>query len=365
MATGWVWDERYMWHDTGTGAGPLPAGGWIEPMEHIESPSAKRRFANLVAASGLLAQLTTIAARPATRPELLRVHTPEHLERIEREAATGRGDAGDGSSPFGRESWEIAKLAAGGLMAAVEAVHGGAVENAYALIRPPGHHASAHTGWGFCIVNNVAIAARHAQSLGMQRVAILDWDVHHGNGTQDIFWEDPDVLAISIHQEGAYPPGSGAVDETGAGAGAGTTLNVPLPPGSGVGAYDAVMTQVVEPALRRFRPDIVLVASGLDGNGMDPLARQMLHSEGFRMMASRMRDLARELCGGRLVLAHEGGYSPFVVPFCGLAIVEAISGIRTPVEDPFLPAIEGYGQGIRPHQQEAVDRAAANVALVP
>ncbi|GAA2234946.1 class II histone deacetylase [Herbiconiux moechotypicola] len=355
-----------MWHDTGTGAGPLPAGGWIEPMEHIEGPSAKRRFANLVAASGLLAQLVPVPARRATETDIERVHTRAHRERIAADAATGRGDAGDDSSPFGRESYDIALLAAGGVIAGVDAVFDGVADNAYALVRPPGHHASPETGWGFCIFNNVAVAARYAREVrGAERVAIVDWDVHHGNGTQDAFWNDPSVLTLSIHQDGAYPPGSGALGELGASGAEGTNLNVPLPPGSGHGAYDAVFTEVVEPALRRFAPSLILVASGLDGNGMDPLARQMLHSESFRMMAGRIKALAEELCDGRLVMAHEGGYSPFVVPFCGLAIVEALSGVRTPVVDPFLPAIEGYGQELWPHQAEAVARAAAQVEAVP
>jgi acetoin utilization deacetylase AcuC-like enzyme len=363
--TGWVFDERYLWHDTGTGAGPLPASGWIEPMEHIEAPPAKRRFANLVTVSGLIDQLVRVDPVAATEAQIEAVHTRAHRERIAAEAAAGRGDAGDASSPFGAESYRIALLAAGGVITAVDAVLDDRVDNAYALVRPPGHHAMRDNGWGFCIFNNVAVAAAHARARGLARVAIVDLDVHHGNGAEQIFAADPTVLTVSIHQDGAYPPGSGAVDVVGEGPGVGTNLNVPLPPGSGSGAYEAAMEEVVRPALRRFRPELVIVASGFDANGADPMARQLLSSEGFRMCARHLRLAAEEVAGGRLVLAHEGGYSPWLVPFCGLAVVEELSGVRTEVEDPFLAAIEGYGQALLPHHADAVTRAAANLSLVP
>lgn len=363
--TGWIVHETFFWHDTGTGVGPLPAGGWLEPMDHIESPAPKRRIANLVAASGLGERLVTVAPRPATRAELEAVHTVRHIEDIEAQAATGRGDAGDGGSPFGRESFRIARLGAGAAVVAVEQVAAGALDNAYVLNRPAGHHALADSGYGFCIFNNAAIAARAAQRLGHARVVILDWDVHHGNGAEEIFAADPSVLTISIHQDGAFPPGSGPLTSRGSGAGFGANLNVPLPPGSGVAAYEAVMERVVVPAIDRFEPDFVIVASGLDANGWDPLARQMMHSEGFGSITRTIREAAERWCGGRLVMTHEGGYQPAVVPFCGHAILEELSGVRTEVVDPFVAAIEAYGQQLRPHQGEAIDAAAALVTDVP
>ncbi len=357
--TGLVWHERYMWHDTGTGSGPLPAGGWIEPGDLAESPETKRRFKNLLDVSGLTPRLELLEPRAATREEVLRVHDAAHVDRIEAEAATGRGDAGDGGSPFGRDSFEIALLAAGGVITAVDAVVHGAVDNCYALVRPPGHHARPETGMGFCIFSNCAIAARHAQvAHGLGRIAVVDWDVHHGNGTQAVFYDDPTVLTISLHQDNVFPPDSGAVTETGQGEGVGFNLNIPLPAGSGVGAYVHAVEHVVVPALDLYRPELVLVASGFDAAGMDPLARQMMTSDGYRQLTAALMEAAERHAAGRLVLAHEGGYSTAIVPFCGLAVVETLSGIRTAVEDPFSPHVAWMaGQELQPHQREAIERA--------
>jgi acetoin utilization deacetylase AcuC-like enzyme len=198
----------------------------------------------------------------------------------------------------------------------------------------------------------------HAQARGVERIAIVDVDVHHGNGAEKAFWSDPSVLTVSIHQDGVYPPGSGSVDSLGSGPGRGFNLNVPLPPGSGTGAYDAAFERVVGPALRAFRPDLVLVPFGLDANMLDPLARQMLHSDAFRAIATRLRQLGEELCDGRLVLLHEGGYSNAYVPFCGLAAIEGLAGIRTDVQDPFLDAFtaDAY-QDLQPHQEAVINAA--------
>lgn len=366
MPTGWVWHERCMWHDPGSAGGPLPAGGWIEPGTHVENVETKRRLRNLVEVSGLLAQLVPVAPRPATADEVCRVHDRGYVGRIEQMSASGGGDAGN-MTPFGPGSYEIALLAAGAAIAATDAVLDGEVDNCYALTRPPGHHAMRDSGCGFCIFNNVAIAAAHArEARGLERVAIVDWDVHHGNGLQEAFYEDPSVLTISLHQDGNFPPGSGPVDENGAGAGAGTHINIPLPAGSGDGAYQAAIERVVVPALDRHRPQLVIVASGYDASGMDPLAQMMLHSDSYRAMTRNVMDAARESCDGRVVVCHEGGYSPFVVPFCGLALIETLAGIRTEVQDPYMPIIAGMpGQELLDHQGQAVARAERLVQNIP
>ncbi len=237
MATGLVWHELYMWHDTGNGAGVIPAGLTVQPLGHLENAEGKRRIRNLVEVSGLIDRLVQLKPRPATEDEILRLHTKDYVERIKDASSKLGGDAGD-LTPFGPSSYEIALLAVGGCITAVDAVLDGKVDNAYALVRPPGHHAERDTGRGFCIFGNVALAAIHARQVrGLSRVAIVDWDVHHGNGTEHAFYDDPTVLTISIHQNNNYPANSGAITDKGRGEGEGYNINVPLPPGSGVGAY--------------------------------------------------------------------------------------------------------------------------------
>ncbi|WP_158891009.1 class II histone deacetylase [Amycolatopsis anabasis] len=366
MTTGYLYHELFGWHDPGNQAGlfpPDPRRG-VQPLRHFENADTKRRIHELVVVSGLIDELVRIPARPATQEEIRRVHHREHVARIraESERPSG-GDAGDGISPFGSGGFEIAALAAGAVLAAVEAVCDGRVDNAYALVRPPGHHALPANGMGFCLFNNVAIAVRHAQKvLGVRRVAVLDWDVHHGNGTQAVFYSDPDVLTISIHQDNVFPVDSGGLDERGAGPGLGYALNVPLPPGTGDGGYRYAMETVCLPAIRRFRPELILVACGFDAGAMDPLGRQMVTSDGFRELTALTLQAAAEVCDGRVVLAHEGGYNPAFVPFCGLAVLETLCGAKT-VDDPFLPLVAAMaGQELQPAQREAIDRAAQALA---
>ncbi len=365
MRTGLVWDERYMWWDTRSGAAFLPAGGWLEPGEHAENPATKRRFKNLIDVSGMADHLVPLKPRMATVEEVERYHTKEYVARMKELSDSGGGDAGE-ITPFAGGGFEIALLAVGGTLTAIEKTLDGTVDTAYALVRPPGHHAQKDLGRGFCMFSNAALGGFHArQALGVDRVAIVDWDVHHGNGTQWAFYDDPSVLTISLHQDRYFPMDSGMVAENGEGAGVGANLNVPLPAGSGVGAYVSAFERVVVPALERFKPDLIIVASGLDASALDPLARQQMHSDGYRALTQFFLGAAAST-GSKIMFTHEGGYSSAYVPFCGLAVLEELTGHRTPVEDPFMPIFAGIGgQDLQPHQAALIDQSAALVERVP
>ena len=361
--TGWLWHEAFAWHDTGRARGYHPLHRkWVEQLEHWEHPDTKRRFHNLVEVSNFSEHLVPLKPAPANDEQILRFHLPEYVDRVRRLSAEEGGDAGQGS-PFSHGAYEIALLAAGGTITAVNAVLDGAVDNAYALVRPPGHHAERDRGRGFCIFGNAAIAIMHAfAERGIERAATVDWDVHHGNGTQQAFYDDPDVLTISLHQEQWFPRDLGSLAETGQGDGDGRNINVPLPPGSGHGAYLAAIQRVVLPALRAFRPQLIVVPSGFDGGMYDPLGRMMAYSGTFREMTRMLLEAADQLCEGRLVLTHEGGYSPLYVPFCGIAVLEQLSGRRSGVVDPFEDnAATAGGQDLQPHQSARIAEAEALV----
>ena len=339
MTTGFLFDERTLWHTTGEAALFLRSGGWIQPPAaggHAESPETKRRFKNLLDVSGLSRHLAVETAPEASDEALRRIHPATYLRDFKRLSDAGGGMLGE-ESPFGQGSYEIAALSAGLAIQAMDRVLTGTWQNAYSLSRPPGHHCMPDHSMGFCLMANIPVAieemrARH--QLG--KVAVVDWDVHHGNGTQAIYWDRADTLTISLHQSNCYPTNSGTVAERGVGAGEGANLNIPLLPGGGHTSYLAAMDRIVLPALDRFRPDLIVVASGLDANALDPLARMLAHSDTYRALTARLMQAADSLCAGRLVMVHEGGYSEAYVPFCGQAILETLSGRRTQVIDPFL-----------------------------
>jgi acetoin utilization deacetylase AcuC-like enzyme len=246
-----------------------------------------------------------VAPRAATREQILRVHDSAYLQSIAETA--GRAMALDPDTYTSPESYDIALLAAGATIDAVERVWSGSHSSAFALLRPPGHHAERDRAMGFCLFNNVAIAAAHARSLGSRRVAIVDYDVHHGNGTQHIFERDPNVLYVSTHQF-PYYPGTGAVGEIGLGPGAGATVNLPLEVGATDDDYRVVFDEVIVPVVRQFGPELLLVSAGFDAHERDPLAGMRLTTAAFGAMTAALRGIAEECCGGRIALVTEGGY---------------------------------------------------------
>jgi acetoin utilization deacetylase AcuC-like enzyme len=333
--TALYWDEACFWHGGGNYAGMLPVGGLVQPGAGLpENPETKRRLLNLVRVTGLARDLHLTGAEPASREDLLRVHPARYLDAFKALSDQGGGEMGR-RAPFGPGGYGIAVQSAGLAVAAALAVARGEVPNAYALTRPPGHHCLPEGPNGFCLLANAAIAVRAVQAAGLaRRVAVLDWDVHHGNGTEAIFYDDPSVLTISLHQDRNYPMDTGAFADRGRGAGLGANLNIPLPPGTGHDGYLAAMDRLVLPALRGFAPDLLIVACGFDAGANDPLGRMLATAATFRAMTRRVMDLT----GGRLVMVHEGGYSETYVPFCGHAVLEEMSGSPITAPDPLAEA---------------------------
>ena len=285
----------------------------------------------------ILERLLRVETLPAPIEAITAVHSAKYVEALEQMAARGGGKVDPDTYVVGA-TWQASLLAAGGLLAVTDAVLTGQADNGFALVRPPGHHARPHTGMGFCLFGNVAIAARHAQNAhGLERVLIVDFDVHHGNGTQEMFWDDPSVLVFNTHQF-PYYPGSGALDETGGGLGQGYTVNVPFPPSVGDGGYLTAFRQVLAPIARRFQPELILLSAGYDAHWMDPLAQERLSVAGYAALVAELMGLADELCEGKLVATLEGGYNLDVLPHCVLTTLRTLSGDPAGVSDPFGPA---------------------------
>ncbi len=345
--TGFVFDEHYLAHDTGVENTVVTRHGSFaaSPEAHPSAVFITRRIKEFLDGSGLTAQMLPIAARAATEDELAVYHTREYIAGIRAFVASGPaskawGDI-DEETVLGPYSYESALYAAGGAMNAVDAVLDGKVRNAYALVRPPCHHAMSNKAMGFCIFNNTVIAAHHARKVyGLERIMIVDWDVHHGNGTQDAFYQDENVLFVSLHQQDWFPKLAGELEQVGSGAGAGYTVNIPLPPGTGDRGYQAAFEQLVLPIGRQFRPQLIVITAGQDASWLDPLAHMMVTMDGYRTLSNMMVSLAEEICEGRLVMLQAGGYSVAYVPYCTTAVVEALMGVDLGIVDLYATSSE-------------------------
>jgi acetoin utilization deacetylase AcuC-like enzyme len=303
-------DPKFLDHDPGPG--------------HVESP------ARLDAIMGELARAPIAGVRietprAATTAEIEAVHSASYRARLAR--LDGEYAELDPDTAVSPGSWEAASLAAGAAVGAVEAVMNGRAANAFALVRPPGHHARPAKAMGFCLLNNAAVAAEAARRAGAERVLILDWDVHHGNGTQEIFAGRDDVLYMSVHQYPFYP-GTGASEEIGVGSGKGATVNCPLPAGQDDADYGAVFHDLFLPLGRAFDPELIIVSAGYDAHLRDPLAEMRVTERGFAAMTSVIAELAEEACGGKLVLLLEGGYDLGALALSVRASLEALTGRR-------------------------------------
>ena len=310
---------------------------------HPESPLRLHRI--LAALQGDPLEGTVFARpRPATAEEITAVHAPDYVSQLAR--LDGRAVQLDPDTAMSPRSWKAALLAAGAGVTAVEEVWAGRARNAFALVRPPGHHAENAQAMGFCLLNNAAVAAAAALRLGARRVAILDWDVHHGNGTQHLFEDRADVLYLSAHQYPFYP-GTGAAEEVGSGEGAGFTVNCALEPGQTDADYGAVFHELFLPALQRFAPDLIVVSAGFDAHARDPLGGMRLSERGFAAMGCALRDVAPD---GKLVLLLEGGYDLDALAASVRATVEVLAG-----------ASETFPSGVAYGAPEAI--AATRLAL--
>lgn len=352
--TGFICDESYFWHQTGNGALNVNAGGWVQPDTHAENPETKRRIKNLLERSYFMDELKQIAPLLATRENIELNHSSSYIEKVKTLDKAGGGNIGE-DAIVGPDSYEIALKSAGGAIKAVDAVMKKEVQNVYALNRPPGHHAEPDDGSGFCLFNNIAIAAKHArEKYGLKRILILDWDVHHGNGTETSFYDDPGVLFISIHQENIFPKERGKITDVGMKGGEGYNINVELPAGTGNDGYLEVFKRIIEPIADQYKPELIMLSAGQDASRFDPLGRMLITAEGYYEMTERLKNIAKKHCDGKLVACHEGGYSTAYVPFCTLKILESLVGKRSSVVDPFD---RGFDEGpLYQNQKDAISK---------
>lgn len=317
MTVGFVYDPFFLEHHTG---------------EHVENEQRLVEIMTVLEQSNLLKHLVKIYPRSATVEELATIHSKSHISFVEQSANAGGGWL-DGDTVTSSLSYQVSTYAAGGVLSALESIMNGSVNQAFALVRPPGHHATAKRAMGFCIFNNIALAAKHAiNRYKMDRVLIIDYDVHHGNGTQDIFYDDPTVIYFSTHQSPFYP-GTGAFTETGRDEGVGTTINAPMPAWCGDTEYLKVFNEILIPIVKRFQPQLILVSAGYDAHWADHLAFMQVSITGFGKMVTIIKNLADEFCEGRLIFALEGGYNLQALAYSVKATFDVLLG-ATEIDDP-------------------------------
>ncbi|MDB6118145.1 MAG: histone deacetylase superfamily [Verrucomicrobiaceae bacterium] len=310
--TGLLLDTVYRDHDTGP--------------DQPECPARIMAVVECLQKRGLANHSVPLTQQPAEPDDILLCHTRNYFETVKRDVASGRDELSTGDTVICPKSLDIALRAVGGVMNAVDAVMTGKADNAFCAVRPPGHHARPAQGMGFCLFNSIGIGARHAQRKhGAEKVLIVDWDVHHGNGTQDIFYEDGSVLFFSTHQSPWYP-GTGAAGETGEGKGKHSTINCPLPAGTGMKAIQAAFLDQLIPAAMKFKPDLVMISAGFDSRLGDPLGHFQLSDEDFANLTRMLMAFANEHCKGRLVSVLEGGYNLAGLASASSAHVSALMG---------------------------------------
>jgi len=331
LRVGVVYHERYLEHDLGFG--------------HPERPERLKAILRLLEPHLDRPELVLLRPEAASEDDLLRVHSREYVGYVEELSRSGRGGLSI-DTPAPRGVYETARLAAGGAILAGESVARGDVDRAFALVRPPGHHAGRNYGGGFCFFNNIAIMIEHLKAeRGLEKFAILDWDVHHGNGTQDIFYEDPTVLYFSTHQYPLYP-GTGRLHEVGRGDGAGYNVNVPLPPGSTGADFLYALRELFIPLVEEFKPDIICVSAGYDAYFRDPLASLRFSIGTYTEATRALVDLADGVCGGRVVVVLEGGYNLDAVSHGVLTTILTMAGLDG-VEEPHPPPAQVVGDAVR------------------
>lgn len=332
---------------------------------HPENRGRLEQTLALLEADGIWARLERPAVIAADRDTIEYAHTRAHFDAVESAAARG-GDFLDPDTYCGTESAEAARVAVGAVVGLLpEVIANG--RRAFALVRPPGHHATSAHPMGFCLFNNVAVAARVARNEhGLERVLIIDWDVHHGNGTEEIFYNDPSVGFFSVHQEPPFYPGTGKWDDTGTGDAVGSTVNVPIPAGVGDAGYREIFDRVLAPFARRFAPELIIVSAGYDAHWRDPLAGECMSLAGFAEWTRGVTQLADELCGGRLLCALEGGYDQEVLPHAILNTLRLLEDDGASLSDPFGvgdTATFGKRQNPTPAPAELIERIVARHQL--